>query len=642
MRFKRHRKFAAYLLGQFLGTVSSIFFRTTLNKSAHAITHRLHKAHTRTVYFLRVSTIISLFLVLTASLSYGASISWTGTSSSSWSDPANWSGGVVPGPGDDVTIPWLPGSASQPVIDVDASIASLSMASNPNTLTVASGINVTISGNATVGNSATFDANGGNVTVGGQLSINGNLTMSAGSVTTNSISINGGSSIDVNDGHLTIDSPSTINGDINLGSGTIDFLGDLIFKGTFNVIDGTVNVGTSSAGATFDLSGSAQFNLNDGTLNVYGPSTLTGSGALDVTGGSINFYDNSTFSGSGKLNAGSGDIYFAQDVTLSGSGTINAESSTIIMDGNTWDMSGGSNFNPGTSTVVFSGGTQLITGSGGVKDITFYNLTVNNGAQVTSDIDVIVTNSMNVVPPATFNVTPGNTITANSSISITQQPVSQEVCEGSTATFTVAATGATSYQWRKNSVDISGATSNTLTINNASSSDEATYDCVISNSSGTVYSDQAGLTVDPIPSLSLTASATSVCLGESLTLKATSSGGSPDLTGENTTSYNIPSTGSPLTVTSTIAMPSTALASASNLEVHINLDHTYAGDLKVTLTGPGSIGTTTLFDRVGYPQSTWGNSDDFVSSADYVFSTSGATVLPESPNGTGEIPPRNI
>lgn len=633
VRFKRHRRFAAYLLGQFLGTVSSILFRTSLNKSAHAITHRLHKAHTRTVYFLRVSTIISLFLVLTASLSYGASISWTGTSSSSWSDPANWSGGVVPGPGDDVTIPWLPGSANQPVIDVNASIASLSMASNPNTLTVASGVNVTISGNATVGNSATFDTDGGNVTVGGQLSINGNLTMSTGNVTTNSISINNGSSINVNDGHLIINSPSTINGDISLGSGTIDFLGDLTFKGIFNVVDGTVNIGTSSAGATFDLSGSAEFNLNDGTLNVFGPSTLTGSGALNVTGGAINFYDNSTFSGSGKLNAGSGDLYFAQNVTLSGSGTINAESSTIVMDGTTWDMSGNGTFDPGTSTVIFSGSTQFITGSNN-QDITFYNLTIDPGATVTADIPVSVTN--NYVNNGTFNPSPPN---QTSSASITQQPVSQEVCEGSSVTLFLTATGASSYQWQKNNSDITGANSATLTFNNISMADMGLYVCIVTDGSGNkVYSDPAVLTVNSLPSVVLSSSSSAVCPGSSVALTADNSGGNVSTVTKSTyDNIKIPDNNA-TGISSNITLPSgSSIPSDADLEVSLTIAHTWVGDLKVTLTGPGGVGSTTLFDKPGTNSSRFGNGDDLVSTGNYIFSTAGSAVIPETSVG-GTVP----
>src|SRR6185369_5405999 len=44
---------------------------------------------------------------------------------------------------------------------------------------------------------------------------------------------------------------------------------------------------------------------------------------------------------------------------------------------------------------------------------------------------------------------------------ITTQPVSQTVTVGQTAMFSIVATGATSYQWKKNNVNISGATATT-------------------------------------------------------------------------------------------------------------------------------------------------------------------------------------
>src|SRR5207237_418861 len=54
------------------------------------------------------------------------------------------------------------------------------------------------------------------------------------------------------------------------------------------------------------------------------------------------------------------------------------------------------------------------------------------------------------------------TLTVNTAPAITGQPTAQTVCAGSTASFTVTATGtALTYQWRKNGVAISnGATGN--------------------------------------------------------------------------------------------------------------------------------------------------------------------------------------
>jgi hypothetical protein len=80
---------------------------------------------------------------------------------------------------------------------------------------------------------------------------------------------------------------------------------------------------------------------------------------------------------------------------------------------------------------------------------------------------------------------------------ITQHPSNQTVCQGEQATFTVSAGGATplNYQWRKNGMNIGGATSSTLVINNAQPSDAATYTCFITNAYGNALSNGGVLTV---------------------------------------------------------------------------------------------------------------------------------------------------
>lgn len=81
------------------------------------------------------------------------------------------------------------------------------------------------------------------------------------------------------------------------------------------------------------------------------------------------------------------------------------------------------------------------------------------------------------------------------------QPSSQTATTGSTVTFSAAATGgpAPTYQWQKNSTNISGATSQALTLTNVQSTDAATYTVKATNSpSGSavvVTSNSATLTV---------------------------------------------------------------------------------------------------------------------------------------------------
>jgi cyclophilin family peptidyl-prolyl cis-trans isomerase len=79
------------------------------------------------------------------------------------------------------------------------------------------------------------------------------------------------------------------------------------------------------------------------------------------------------------------------------------------------------------------------------------------------------------------------------------QPVSQTVAAGSTVVFNAPATGAASYQWERNGVEVPGATSSTLVINNASAANVGTYVNVAANSVNTVRSSPATLTVATIP-----------------------------------------------------------------------------------------------------------------------------------------------
>ena len=75
-------------------------------------------------------------------------------------------------------------------------------------------------------------------------------------------------------------------------------------------------------------------------------------------------------------------------------------------------------------------------------------------------------------------------------------PANATVPVGQSATFTVSATGALSYQWYKNSVAISGATSASYTTPATTNSDNgATFYVVVSNAAGSTTSSSATLTV---------------------------------------------------------------------------------------------------------------------------------------------------
>jgi len=115
------------------------------------------------------------------------------------------------------------------------------------------------------------------------------------------------------------------------------------------------------------------------------------------------------------------------------------------------------------------------------------------------------------------SVTPGSTsitVIGNAGIAPTfvSQPVSQTVNAGATVTFT-ATTGGTpapTFQWLKNGVSISGATSSTLTLTNVASTDAGTYAVVATNSTGSATSSNAVLTVNSVTAPTIIAQPLSV------------------------------------------------------------------------------------------------------------------------------------
>ena len=72
---------------------------------------------------------MALGAILAAPAAVAATVSWIGSEAGSWRDPANWSSGALPGPGDDVVV----ASSPAPTISYaegDARIASLTMTGN--------------------------------------------------------------------------------------------------------------------------------------------------------------------------------------------------------------------------------------------------------------------------------------------------------------------------------------------------------------------------------------------------------------------------------------------------------------------------------------------------------------------------------
>jgi hypothetical protein len=140
---------------------------------------------------------------------------------------------------------------------------------------------------------------------------------------------------------------------------------------------------------------------------------------------------------------------------------------------------------------------------------------------------VTVTNSV-------ATVTSNNaTLTVNLPPTISSQPSSQTVAARQTATFSVTATGVgtLTYQWKKNGIAISGATSASYTTPAAASTDSGTqFTVVVTDSGGSLASNAATLTVTAsaiAPSIATQPASQTVSAGQTATFKVTAAGTSP-------------------------------------------------------------------------------------------------------------------
>lgn len=129
-------------------------------------------------------------------------------------------------------------------------------------------------------------------------------------------------------------------------------------------------------------------------------------------------------------------------------------------------------------------GTVNLVDGGNISGATNDTLTINPATilDAASDYNVIVSGTY-LPGDTSINVS----LTVDSPPVISMEPVNQIACEGDSVSFTVASTGTSlTYQWRKgfvnliNGGNISGATSNVLTINPVNPADAATnYNVVV-------------------------------------------------------------------------------------------------------------------------------------------------------------------
>lgn len=153
----------------------------------------------------------------------------------------------------------------------------------------------------------------------------------------------------------------------------------------------------------------------------------------------------------------------------------------------------------GSSTPTFtnpnSGGTWSVTSGTGTATITSPGGVLTG----TSPGTVTVNYTIGSCTPATY------VVTVNPTPVITTQPVATSICTTGSGTFSVVATGATTYEWRKgglaltNTAPYSGVNTPTLTITNPVAGDAGSYTVVVENGTCSVTSTARALTVTTVP-----------------------------------------------------------------------------------------------------------------------------------------------
>ena len=180
---------------------------------------------------------------------------------------------------------------------------------------------------------------------------------------------------------------------------------------------------------------------------------------------------------------------------------------------------------------------------------TSYTIPITTLLDSHSDYSVVVSNPLGSVTSSTA------TLIVNAPPAIKTQPRGISVTAGQTATFSVVATGGSlTYKWRKNGAVINGAVSATYTTSATTLTDSGSqYSVEVTNSLGSVTSNNATLIVNPLPPAITTQPASrTVTAGTAATFSVVTTGerlsyqwrknGANIVTGGTSSSYTTPAT----------------------------------------------------------------------------------------------------
>ena len=196
--------------------------------------------------------------------------------------------------------------------------------------------------------------------------------------------------------------------------------------------------------------------------------------------------------------------------------------------------------NLGTTAVGGFSTPIVLTATAGVPAGTTVSFSPNPLAP--GSATTVTLNNANTLANGTYNITVTGTagavvqtatityiVSAGAGPAITAQPTNVTVCEGAAASFSVTATGVSSYQWQVNTgsgfTNIAGATTATYNIAATTAAQNgSSYHCVLVGQCGTTTSADATLTVQTAPAITSQPANTTACAGSSATFTVAATG----------------------------------------------------------------------------------------------------------------------
>ena len=510
-------------------------------------------------------------------------------------------------------------------------------------------------------------ANGIDVTCSG--TVNGNSTLSLSSVagtdnqtkcintaiTNITYTVGGGGT-----GATVTGLPSGVTGSYNSGTKVYTISGTPNVSGTFNYtvtttgpctntsLNGTINV---TANTTITLtSGTGSNNqtrcinnaITDITYTIGG--TGTGASVTGLPAGVTGVYNAGTFTISGTPTA-SGTFNYT--VNTSGPCSNPTATGTIIVNANstlTFSSSPGTDNQTKCINTAITNITYTVGGGGTGATVTglpsgvagSYNsgtkvYTISGTPTVSGTFNYTVTTTgpcINTSLSGTINVTANATLTLTSAVGSNTQTVCQNIAitnitysvggTGTGANVTGLPAGVTGV-YNAGVVTISGSPSATGTFNFTVTT---TGPCSNPSLTGTI-------SVNTLPSASLIASPSTICIGQSATLSGTNSGGALNYvySGSASPSQAIPESSGSYTYSSiNLSAGSATLASTDLLQVTLNISHNNISDLDIFLVDPSGTKAILLSSDNGGSDNNYTNT---------VLSTSASNIIGTTGNNSG-------